>query len=163
LRVEVSEASSILAQDTDLDISSTVSSAQSAKSSAKSSVVVATKPHWLLRKILRKSSSSYNVKNKNKAPKPVCKSVSIADLRKIRVDVLKDKSLDELARIGGVSLLILPPGFAAAQLAIPVGICATAAYILQHGKLLRRTFRICRWLTYKQVATCQASFASAAN
>lgn len=78
------------------------------------------------------------------------KSVSIADLRKIRVDVLKDKSLDELTRLGGVSLLILPPGFAAAQLAVPVGICATAAYILQHGKLHGRTFCISRWLTYSR-------------
>jgi len=65
----------------------------------------------------------------------VCKSVSIADLRKIgRVDLLKDKSLEELARLGGVSLLMLPTDFAAAQLAVPVGICATAAYLLQHGK-----------------------------
>lgn len=97
---------------------------------------MAAKPHWLLRKILRKSSSSYSVKTKAPKPvKPVSRRVSVADLPKRgRVDLLKDKSLEDLARLGGVSLFMLPAEFAATQLALPVGLCATAAYILQHGK-----------------------------
>lgn len=125
---------------------------------------MATKPHWLLRKILRKSSSSYNVKTKTKATKPVSKSVSVADLPKRgRVDLLKDKSLEELARLGGVSLLMLPTEFVPAQLAVPVGLCATGAYILQHGKSHCRTLCICPLLTHMQVATCLASSASVAK
>lgn len=97
---------------------------------------MAAKPHWLLRKILRKSSSSYSVKTKTPKPlKPVSRRVSVADLPKRgRVDLLKDKSLEDLARLGGVSLFMLPAEFAATQLALPVGLCATAAYIWQHGK-----------------------------
>ncbi len=53
----------------------------------------------------------------------------------LRKDLLKGKSLEDLATIGGVSLLLLPPKFAAAQLAVPTGLCAAATYILHHGKL----------------------------
>ncbi len=53
-----------------------------------------------------------------------------------RKDTLKDKSLEEIARLGGVSILILPLEFAAAKLAIPTCISASGTYILQHGRII---------------------------
>jgi len=51
-----------------------------------------------------------------------------------RKDILKDRSLEEISRLGGLSILILPHGFAAAdKLVLPSCVSATAHCLVQHG------------------------------
>lgn len=88
---------------------------------------------WFMRKVLRKSSSSQSVKVKE--AKPVTRKLSVGKIfNGGHKDFLKDRCLEDVARIGGVSILILPAEYAAAHLAIPTAICATAAYLLEHGR-----------------------------
>ena len=49
-----------------------------------------------------------------------------------------DKSLEEVGRLGGLGILILPPGFAVDKLPLPTSLSATATYLCQHGKTLHR-------------------------
>ena len=50
---------------------------------------------------------------------------------------LKDKSLEEIGRLGGLGILTLPPEFAVDKLVLPTCLSATATYLCQHGKTLR--------------------------
>jgi hypothetical protein len=62
---------------------------------------------------------------------------SISDLSirlKSRRDILRDKDLQELARLCGVSRLYLPAEYATGSLAVPTCFRATAQYLVQHGK-----------------------------
>lgn len=54
-----------------------------------------------------------------------------------RKDILKDRSLDEISRFGGLSILILPHDFAAIdKLVLPSCVSATVHYLVQHGWFL---------------------------
>lgn len=44
------------------------------------------------------------------------------------------KSLREIHRLGGISLLHLPPAFKASNLLIPTCLAATGNYLVEHGK-----------------------------
>lgn len=51
-----------------------------------------------------------------------------------RKDILKDRSLEEISRLGGLSILILPHDFAALdKLVLPSCVSATVHYLVQHG------------------------------
>ena len=50
-----------------------------------------------------------------------------------RKDFLRNKSLEEIVRLSGLSILLLPREFAADKLALPTCISATATYLSQHG------------------------------
>jgi len=54
---------------------------------------------------------------------------------KSKNDKLKDKDLQELARLCGSSLLYLPPEYATGSLAVPTCFRATAQYLVQHGNI----------------------------
>ena len=49
-------------------------------------------------------------------------------------NILKGKSLEELSRLGGLSVLLLPADFAVDKLTLPTCLSATAAYLYQHGE-----------------------------
>ena len=91
---------------------------------------------WFSRKILRRTSSTLSVKVKLERHLKHKRSISDLSLRlKIRKDPLKDKDLQELVRLCGLSLLYLPTEYAAGSLALPTCFRATAQYLVQHGKL----------------------------
>jgi hypothetical protein len=90
---------------------------------------------WFSRKILRRTSSTHSVKVKLERHLKHKRSISDFSLRlKIRRDPLKDKDLQELVRLCGLSLLYLPTEYAAGSLALPTCFRATAQYLSQHGK-----------------------------
>jgi hypothetical protein len=69
-------------------------------------------------------------------------SHSISDLSlrlKLKSNTLKDKDLQELVRLCGLSLLYLPTEYAAASLAVPTCFRATAQYLVQHGEFSVRS------------------------
>lgn len=43
-------------------------------------------------------------------------------------------SLNDICRLGGVSVFSVPPAFAASHMIIPTSLAATAGYLLQHGQ-----------------------------
>ena len=47
---------------------------------------------------------------------------------------LDPKSLDQLCRLGGLSILYLPPKLTAVPLEVPTCIAATGNYLVQHGE-----------------------------
>ena len=98
---------------------------------AHTDIRITSKSHnnWLMRKILRRTSSSYNVKVKSTNNKRVIQKTS----DRSRKDILKAKSLEEIGRLGGLSILVLPPEFAVDKLALPTCLSATATYLCQHG------------------------------
>ena len=99
-----------------------------------------TKTHhagWLARKLFRRSSSTYTLKAKT-TYKPISKKKSFGGIPVLSADrhknILKGKSLEELSRLGGLSIFILPPDFAVDKLTLPTCLSATATYLYQHGK-----------------------------
>ena len=107
----------------------------------KTKVTINTKTHsnWLMRKILRRSTSTYSVKVKSKSISRKLSVSGITDLpKRVQRDLLKGQTLEEIGRLGGLSLFTLPPEFAVDKLSIPTCISATATYILQHGEYFFR-------------------------
>ena len=49
-------------------------------------------------------------------------------------NILKGKNLEEVSRLGGLSVLTLPPDFAVDKLTLPTCLSATATYLYQHGE-----------------------------
>lgn len=101
-----------------------------------------TKSHhqgWLARKLFRRSSSTYTLKAKT-TYKPISKKKSFGGIPVLSEDshknTLKGKSLEELSRLGGLSVFILPSDFAVDKLTLPTCLSATATYLYQHGKSL---------------------------
>lgn len=98
-----------------------------------------TKSHhqgWLARKLFRRSSSTYTLKAKT-TYKPISKKKSfggIPILSENHKNILKGKSLEELSRLGGLSVFILPHDFAVDKLPLPTCLSATATYLYQHGQ-----------------------------
>ncbi|KAI9871543.1 MAG: hypothetical protein M1830_002764 [Pleopsidium flavum] len=98
------------------------------------------KPGWLLR-FLRKSTSFNSVKAQS--TQSMTRKVSIGSLPiRPRKDTFSSMTLEEIARLGGVSILTLPVEFAAAKLAIPTCICASATCIMLYGRRSAGIFRI---------------------
>ena len=102
-----------------------------------------TKSHhqgWLARKLFRRSSSTYTLKAKT-TYKPIPKKKSFGGIPVLSEDshknILKGKSLEELSRLGGLSIFVLPSDFAVDKLSLPTCLSATATYLYQHGKLFR--------------------------
>ena len=100
-----------------------------------------TKTHhagWLARKLFRRTSSTYTLKAKT-TYKPVSKKKSFGGISVLSEDrhknIIKGKSLEELSRLGGLSVLILPPDFAVDKLTLPTCLSATATYLYQQGEL----------------------------
>ena len=101
-----------------------------------------TKSHhagWLARKLFRRSTSTYTLKAKT-TYKPITKKKSFGGIPILsedsRKNILKGKSLEELSRLGGLSIFILPPDFAVDKLTLPTCLSATATYLYQHGESL---------------------------
>lgn len=99
-----------------------------------------TKSHrqgWLARKLFRRSSSTYTLKAKT-TYKPISKKKSFGVIPVLSEDshknILKGKSLEELSRLGGLSVFILPSDFAVDKLTLPTCLSATATYLYQHGE-----------------------------
>lgn len=96
-------------------------------------------PGWLARKLFRRSSSTYTLKAKT-TYKPILKKKSFGGIPVLSEDshknTLKGKSLEELSRLGGLSVFILPPDFAVDKLPLPTCLSATATYLYQHGESL---------------------------
>ncbi|KAG9246071.1 Rho GTPase activation protein [Calycina marina] len=104
-------------------------------------VMTAEKPNWFKRKILRRTSSLQSIKG----DKTVKQRRSISDLSgrfRSKKDVLKDKDLQDLVRLCGLSLLYLPTEYAPRSLELPTCLRATAQYLIQHGIATRGIFRI---------------------
>lgn len=92
-------------------------------------------PGWLARKLFRRSSSTYTLKAKT-TYKPISKKKSFAGisvLSETHKNILKGKTLEELSRLGGLSVFILPHDFAVDKLTLPTCLSATATYLYQHG------------------------------
>lgn len=91
-----------------------------------------------MRKLLRRSTPStyqLKVKAKQKSIKRTASFSSISSiLEKEHKDLLKDKSLEEVGRLGGLSVLLLPRDFAVDKLTLPTCISATATYLVQQGR-----------------------------
>ena len=92
---------------------------------------------WIVRKFLRRTSSTYNIKPRGIAPE-IRRKRSVYTLSGIqprpRKDILKDRTLEEISRLGGLSILTLPHDFAAVdKLVVPSCVSATAHYLVQHG------------------------------
>ena len=99
-----------------------------------------TKTHhagWLARKLFRRTTSTYTLKAKT-TYKPISKKKSFGGISVLSEDhhknILKGKSLEELSRLGGMSVLVLPPDFAIDKLTLPTCLSATATYLYQHGE-----------------------------
>ncbi|KUJ21994.1 uncharacterized protein LY89DRAFT_778337 [Mollisia scopiformis] len=96
---------------------------------------------WFSRKILRRTSSSQSVRLKNDRHLKHMRSISDS-LRMKKRDRLKDKDLQDLARLCGLSLLYLPTEYAAGSLSVPTCFRATAQFLVQHAPSTRGVFRI---------------------
>ena len=101
-----------------------------------------TKSHqhnWIARKFFRRSSSTYTLKAKT-TYKPLSRKKSFGGLPLLSDGVpkntLREKSLEEVGRLGGLGLLVLPHEFAVGKLPIPTSLSATATYLCQHGKTI---------------------------
>ena len=96
-------------------------------------------PGWLARKLFRRSTSTYTLKART-TYKPIVKKKSFAGIPVLSQDshknTLKGKSLEELSRLGGLSVFVLPPEFAVDKLPLPTCLSATATYLCQHGESL---------------------------
>lgn len=99
-----------------------------------------TKTHhagWLARKLFGRSTSTYTLKAKT-TYKPISKKKSFGGIPILSEDrhknILKGKSLEELSRLGGLSVLTLPSDFAVDKLTLPTCLSATAMYLYQHGE-----------------------------
>lgn len=91
---------------------------------------------WLARKLFRRSSSTYTLKAKT-TYKPISKKKSFSGipihLDAVHNNMLKGKSLEELSRLGGLSVFELPSDFAVDKLILPTCLSAAATYLCQHG------------------------------
>ena len=96
-------------------------------------------PGWLARKLFRRSTSTYTLKAKT-TYKPISKKKSFAGIPMLSEDshknILRGKSLEELGRLGGLSILALPLGYAVDKLTLPTCLSATATYLCSHGESL---------------------------
>ena len=95
-------------------------------------------PNWLSRKFFHRSASSYHLKVKSTSTHKTLKHrKSFAMISKLEPggrNILLDKSLEEICRLGGTGSLILPDGFGARKrFSLPTCLSATATYLLQHG------------------------------
>ena len=92
--------------------------------------------HWLSRKFLPRSSSTFTLKAKT-AFKPLSRKKSLGGFlargESASTNVLKDRSLEEVCRLGGTIPLILPPEFALNELFLPASLTTLANYILQQS------------------------------
>ena len=88
---------------------------------------------WLFRKFVRKTASTRNIKAISK--KPINKKLSISDIRLLhssRADRPNTKSLEDVARLGGVSIFVLPTEFSPCALVVPTCLAATGNHIAHH-------------------------------
>lgn len=99
-----------------------------------------TKNHhgWLARNIFRRTSSTYTLKAKT-TYKPLTRKKSLGGIPLLSnnaapKNIITGKSLEELSRLGGIGVLLLPNEFAVDKLTLPTSLSAIAAYLLQHGK-----------------------------
>ena len=91
---------------------------------------------WLARKLFRRSASTYTLKAKTTF-KPVSRKKSLGGIRLLAdhspTNVLTGRSLEEVCRLGGLGVLVLPSDFAPDKLTLPMSLSASAAYILEYG------------------------------
>ncbi|TQS37571.1 hypothetical protein Golomagni_01950 [Golovinomyces magnicellulatus] len=98
---------------------------------------------WFSRKILRRQSSTENVRDKGDRYLRHKRSFSeLSLIFRSRKDKLKGKNLQELGRLCGVSLLYLPSEFTAGNLFMPTCFRAMAQYLIQNGTTTNGIFRI---------------------
>ena|ERR1700728_461855 len=100
-------------------------------------VIISAKPgSWIMRKLLRRTSSVHVSRQKTEKHIRHQRSVSDISLRmKPKKDTLKGKDLVELVRLCGASPLYLPAEYATTTLAVPTCFRATAQYLVQHGRI----------------------------
>lgn len=105
-------------------------------------VTISAKPgSWIMRKLLKRTSSFQASRRKTEKHVRRKRSVSDISLRiKTKKDNLNGKDLIELVRLCGASALYLPAEYAAGTLAVPTCFRATAQYLVQHGKELNSQY-----------------------
>ena len=92
-------------------------------------------PKWTgLRRL--PSSSSMKVKHKSSMLQAKKSVAALSNMVPHRPkDIFKDQPLQVICKLGGLSTLELPKQFAALEyLAVPLSVCATAYYLLEHGE-----------------------------
>ncbi|KAI9755081.1 MAG: hypothetical protein M4579_004420 [Chaenotheca gracillima] len=99
--------------------------------------------NWLARKFMRKTTTTRSPETSD-SEKSVSRRVSFGDVGLLarRRDSLKDQDLDDVARLGGLSVFVLPQEFSPCPLTVPTCISATATYLAQHGPSTAGIFRI---------------------
>ena len=64
--------------------------------------------------------------------------MSLAKLPKLadgeRRNIIKDKTLEEMGRLGGLATFTLPTAFAVDKIALPTCLSTVASYLLQNGE-----------------------------
>jgi hypothetical protein len=107
-------------------------------------VIISEKPgSWIMRKLLRRTSSVHVTRHKT--GKHVSHKRSVSDISlwmKPKKDTLKGKDVVELVRLCGASPLYLPAEYAVGTLAVPTCFRATAQYLIQHGKICSNPWSI---------------------
>lgn len=92
---------------------------------------------WLARKFFHRSSSTYTLQAKT-TYKPITRKKSLRRIPSLsnasHANILKDKTLEETSRLGGLSVVILPAGFAVDKLTIPTCLSVTLAFLLEQGE-----------------------------
>lgn len=92
---------------------------------------------WLIRKLIRKTPSSRPINSTSNGFLPrKSSSMDIARPSSEIIQGLSTKSLEDIARLGGISLLSLPSDFSPCALAVPTCLAATGNYIALHCECL---------------------------
>lgn len=97
---------------------------------------------WLARKLFHRSASTYTLKvkstqkRKSLTRKKSFGMITVPDVAAERTNILKDKTIEETSRLGGLSVLNLPPGYSASKHTIPTCLSAIAAYLCQNGMFI---------------------------
>ena len=91
---------------------------------------------WLARKIFRRTTSTYTLKAKT-TYKPIAKKKSLGGIQLLSenkpTNILSGKTLEEISRLGGLGILVLPSDYAVDKLTLPTCLSATAGHLLEKG------------------------------
>ena len=94
---------------------------------------------WLARKIFRRTTSTYTLKAKT-TYKPIAKKKSLGGIQLLSenkpTNILSGKTLEEISRLGGLGILVLPSEYAVDKLTLPTCLSATAGHLLEKGMFL---------------------------
>lgn len=85
---------------------------------------------------IRSVKSSLALNRKNSGRRVLRRIKTIANLAvQYPIGELKGKSLEDLARLGGLGYLNLPEGYGPRTLALPICFASAMGYLLEHGMI----------------------------